>query len=67
VASVYLKRGTWYLQVVDAAGRRRLIASTAVTKTAAKRLAIDLESRYERQRLGLSRSSSRAAAARSTS
>jgi len=36
VASVYLKRGTWYLQVVDAAGHRRMIASTAATKTTAK-------------------------------
>ncbi|HVV53602.1 MAG TPA: hypothetical protein VHO06_28360 [Polyangia bacterium] len=53
MASVYLKRGTWYLQVVDAAGRRRLIASTAATKTAAKRLAMELEVRSERQRLGL--------------
>jgi integrase len=53
VASVYLKRGTWYLQVVDAGGRRRLLASTATTKTAAKRLAIELEARSERQRLGL--------------
>jgi integrase len=53
MASVYLKRGTWYLQVVDGSGRRRCIASTASTKTEAKRLASDLERRYERQRLGL--------------
>ena len=53
MASVFLKRGTWYLQVVDARGGRRCIASTAPTKTAAKRLAIELEARYERQRLGL--------------
>ncbi len=53
MASVYLKRGTWYLQVVDAAGHRRCIASTATAKTAAKRLALDLEGRFERQRLGL--------------
>ena len=46
-------RGTWYLQVVDAAGRRRMIASTATTKTAAKRLSMELEVRYERQRLRL--------------
>jgi hypothetical protein len=30
-----------------------MIASTAATKTAAKRLAMELEVRYERQRLGL--------------
>src|ERR1041384_8208608 len=48
MASVYLKRGTWYLQVVDAAGRRRMGASTA-----ARRVAFELEVRYERQRLGL--------------
>jgi len=48
VASVYLKRGTWYLQVIDAAGRRRLVAS----KTKAKDLAIKLEAKFERQRLG---------------
>jgi hypothetical protein len=53
VASVYLKRGTWYLQVVDAAGRRRMIASTATIKSGAMRLAIELEVRHERQRLGL--------------
>ena len=32
MASVYLKRDTWYLQVIDAGGRRRCIASTAGTK-----------------------------------
>jgi hypothetical protein len=53
VASVYQKRDTWYLQVIDAAGRRRCVASTATTKTEAKRLAVDMERRYERQRLGI--------------
>ncbi len=53
MASVYLKREVWYLQVVDAGGRRRLVASSAETKTEAKRLAAELEKRYERQRLGL--------------
>ena len=53
MASVYLKRDTWYLQVIDAGGRRRCIASTAGTKTEAKRLAIEMERRFERQRLGL--------------
>jgi hypothetical protein len=53
VASVFLKRNTWYLQVRDAAGRRRCLASAAATKTEAKRLASEKERQYERQRLGL--------------
>jgi len=55
MASVYQKRGrtTWYLRVRDAAGRWQDIASTAATKTEAKRLAADLERKAERQRLGL--------------
>ena len=53
MASVYLKRDTWYLQVSDAGGRRRCLASTAGTKTEAKRLAIEMERRFERQRLGM--------------
>jgi integrase len=53
VASVYLKRDTWYLQVRDAGGRRRCVASAAGTKTEAKRLALEMERRFERQGLGL--------------
>lgn len=55
MASVYQKRGrgTWYLRVKDAAGRWADIASTAKTKTEARRLAADLERKAERQRLGL--------------
>ena len=53
MASVYLKRDTWYLQVTDAGGRRRCLASAAGTKTEAKRLGIEMERRFERQRLGL--------------
>ena len=55
MASVYQKRGrgTWYLRVKDAAGRWQDIASTAQTKTEARRLALDLEWKAERQRLGL--------------
>jgi hypothetical protein len=54
-ASVYQKRGrgTWYLRVKDAVGRWADIASTAKTKTEARRLAADLERKAERQRLGL--------------
>lgn len=53
MASVYLKRDTWYVQVTDALGRRRCVASSATTKTEAKRLALDMERRYERQRFGV--------------
>jgi integrase len=53
MASAYLKRKTWYLAVLDPSGRRRCLASSAATKTEAKRLARELERRYERQRLGL--------------
>jgi integrase len=55
MASVYQKRGrtTWFLCVKDAAGRWQDIASTAATKTEAKRLAADLERKAERQRFGL--------------
>ena len=55
MASVYQKRGrtTWYLRVKDAVGRWQDIASTAATKTEAKRLAAELERKAERQRLGL--------------
>ena len=52
MASVYLKRDTWYLQVIDAAGRRRCVASKATNKKDAKALAIKEEARFERQRLG---------------
>ncbi len=53
MASVYDKNGTWYLRYKDAAGVWRAKASTAKTKTEAKRLAADLERLTERQRLGL--------------
>jgi len=53
MASVYPKRGIWYARVRDAAGRWVGIATSAQTKTEAKRLAIDLERKAERQRHGL--------------
>lgn len=53
MASVFLKRHTWYLRVRDASGRWVSKASTATTKTEARRLAVDLERRFERQQLGL--------------
>jgi integrase len=53
VASVYLKRDTWYLRVLDADGHWICKASKAKKKTEARRLAEDWEKRFERQRLGL--------------
>ncbi len=37
MASVYLKRGTWYANFKDATGRRRNVATKATTKTEARR------------------------------
>lgn len=51
MASVYLKRGTWYANF--ATGRRRNVATKATTKTEARRLALDLERQAERARFGL--------------
>jgi hypothetical protein len=53
MASVYQKRGVWYLKHKDAAGRWTGTATRAQTKTEAKRLALDLERKAERQRHGL--------------
>lgn len=53
MASVYQKRGVWYAGFKDGTGKRRLVRTTALTKTEAKRLALELERSAERQRLGL--------------
>jgi hypothetical protein len=53
MASVYLKRGTWYASYKDATGRRRNVSTKATTKTEARRLAADLERQAERARFGL--------------
>src|SRR5207248_3394098 len=55
MASVYQKcgKGTWYLRVKDADGRWTDVASTALSKTEARRLAAEVERKAERQRLGL--------------
>ncbi len=53
MASAYEKNGKLYLRYKDASGRWRGKASTARTKTEAKRLANELERAAERQRLGL--------------
>ena len=57
VASVYLERDTWYLKVIDAGGRCRCIASTAGTKTEPTWLVVEIERRFERQRLVFSEES----------
>lgn len=53
MASVYLKRGTWYVQFIDGTGKRRLKSTKAKTKSEARRLADELEIQGDRQRLGL--------------
>ena len=53
MAGVYLKRGKWYARLKDGTGRWRGVATTARSKTEAKRLASDMERKAERQRFGL--------------
>ncbi len=53
MASVFQRAGRWYLRVKDGAGIWRKLASSARTKTEARRFAEDYERRCERQRLGL--------------
>jgi integrase len=53
MASVSFRRTRWYVKYRDHRGRWIRKASTARTKTEARRLADDLERQCERQRLGL--------------
>ena len=53
MASVFKRGGSWYAKFRDPSGRWRMQVTTAETKTDAKRLAVDLERKSERQRLGL--------------
>ncbi len=55
MAYVYRKNdaGRWYIGFRDARGDWRQKATTAKTKSAAERLALDLEAKAERQRSGL--------------
>jgi len=53
MASVSFRKTRWYVKYRDHRGRWVRKASTARTKTEARRLAEDLERRCERQRLGL--------------
>src|SRR5262249_38856943 len=62
VASAYLKRGRWYLSYKNAHGAWVAEASTAKTKTEARRLADEIERRAERERRGLDEGQGSAAA-----
>jgi hypothetical protein len=53
MASVYERGDKWYVRYKDARGKWRSVASTARTKTEAKRLAGEIERKCERQRMGL--------------
>ena len=53
MASAYRKRKTWYASYRDAAGGFKSVATTAQTKTDARRIAHELETKAERQRHGL--------------
>jgi len=53
MASVFQRRGRWYLRVKDSTGRWKNVACDARTKTEARALAGDLAKKLERQRLGL--------------
>src|SRR5512142_2117892 len=53
MAQPYEKNGRWYFRYRDAKGAWRDKATSARTKTEARRLQLELETRIERQRLGL--------------
>src|SRR4051794_23557679 len=53
MASVYEHRGKWYLRFRDHRGKWRSKATSAESKTEARRMAQELGIRHERQRFGL--------------
>ena len=53
MASVFFKKGKWYLSYKGGNGARCRHVSRAATKTEARRLAQELERKCERERLGL--------------
>ena len=53
MAQPYEKNGRWYIRYKDARGAWRDKATSARTKTEARRLQLELERKAERQRLGL--------------
>ncbi len=53
MASVFKRKGRWYLRFKDFAGRWTQQVSSALTKTQARRLADELERKAERERLRL--------------
>ncbi len=53
MAQPYEKNGRWYFRYRDAKGAWRDKATSARTRTEARRLQLELERKIERQRLGL--------------
>jgi len=53
MASVFQRDGRWYLRVKDQHGRWTKVLTSARTKTEARLLALEVERRNDRQRLGL--------------
>lgn len=53
MASVYQKRGTWYIGATCPDGKRRGFATSATNERQARKLADELERRFQRERLGL--------------
>jgi len=53
MASVFFKKGAWYVFFKDWTGKYKRHVTRAATKAEAQRMADDLERRAERQRLGL--------------
>src|SRR3990172_7920423 len=53
MATVYEKRGVWYIGTKDCTGRRKCQATKARSKTEARCLARDLEAKADRQQKGL--------------
>lgn len=53
MASVFERDGRWYLRIKDPFGRWTKVPTEARTKTQARHLAVEMERRHERQRLGL--------------
>ena len=53
MASVYQRKGTWFLRVKDAAGRWTKVRTSAQTKAEATRLSTEFDRKAERERFGL--------------
>jgi len=53
VASVFFRKGSWFLRVRGVSGGWQKVRSSARTKTEARRLADELQRKLDRQRMGL--------------